>query len=113
MTGHEIAENLRSSKLGWTTGQLHRKNPDTLEDEFCVLGLKAFEAGVSIKRLDTPWRLPEELSLPISIVWHVNDSTYSVAGLRTKEAVADAFDSPSHRDVDYPIEAFIEWLKSH
>jgi hypothetical protein len=120
MKGHEIAENLRNSKYRFTTGQLHRVVDG--EDAFCVLGLKAFEAGVPLSRLDATWNVSRlERSDDVSKIYKINDDAARTAVLyvhkdiesenNAKQAVVAAFDSPEYRDFDFPVEVFIQYLK--
>ncbi len=106
MTGHEVAENLRTTKLHWTAGVLH-KNVNGV-DYFCVLGMKAFEAGVPIKRLDFAWNFSS-----IAEVYVINDTAASPehSSEARKQACIDAFDSPLYRNVNFPVEEFIQYLK--
>jgi hypothetical protein len=122
MKGHEIAENLRNSKHRFTTGVLHAFTDDG-EDAFCVMGLKAFEAGVPISRLRKPWNCRNIENA--SLVYQINDdaANFLVNAARAKfpttlpteaerkQAVIDAFDSPKYHDFDFPVEAFIKYLK--
>jgi hypothetical protein len=119
MKGHEIAENLRNSKYRFTAGQLHRVIDG--EDAFCTLGLMAYEAGVSIQRLDAAWKCSH---IPnASKVYQINDdvaiskigkhilSATTEEETKARQAVIDAFDSPKYHDFDFPVEAFIQYLK--
>jgi hypothetical protein len=117
MKGYQIAENLRTTNLRFTTGALH-KNING-EDYFCVLGMKAFEAGVSISRLDASWDTirAEKLKL-VEQVYGINDCAGRPSAGRPfqtmeqrKLAVIDTFDSPRWHDFDFPVEEFIQYLK--
>jgi hypothetical protein len=124
MKGHEIAENLRNSKYRFTTGALHKKTQDgTNEDAFCVMGLKALEAGVSIERLDKTWNCSH---IPNAAkIYQINDDAANIAVTHEqfflltdleveklrKQAVIDAFDSPQWHNFDFPMEQFIQYLK--
>jgi hypothetical protein len=110
MTGHEIAENLRGSKLKWGRCTLFNQ----VTKSYCVLGIKAREGKVSKSFLsrgfqgyysDPEFKLftPLEAGL-IRDVYGINDST------RTKEACIELFDNPKHHDINYPIEKFVKWL---
>ena len=122
MKGHEIAENLRNSKHRFTTGSLHKVVDG--EDAFCVMGLKAYEAGVSLRRLDETWNCSHIENAVM--IYQINDNAANGAisasryfdyneiereNIR-KQAVVKAFDSPKWRDFDFPVEAFIEYLRN-
>ena len=119
MTGHEIAENLRTTKLRFTTGVLHKVVDG--EDYFCVMGMKAFEAGVPISRLDKTWNCCQ---IPnASKTYEINDdaANFVVAQRRAefsiateeekKQNVIKVFDSPQWHDFNFPVERFIQYLK--
>lgn len=109
MTGHEIAENLRNTKLNWGRVVLIT---DTPGDKYhCVLGIKALEHGATEAQLrkfynqdgvSDPW---EGLHY-IQEVYIINDTHYK------KEDVADEFDNSYNHDRDFPVERFIDHVKS-
>ena len=102
MTGHEIAENLRNSKERWTTGALHKTDE---EGNHYFLGLKCYEAGVSLERLDKPWNAAGD-RWPVSKLYLLNDT------LRSKERLIEVLENPTWHDHDFPVEKFIEYLKA-
>jgi hypothetical protein len=128
MTGQEIANNLKNSKELWGRGSLmHRRKWIYKEIKFgkverekvalkkpffCVLGLKAYEAGVTLEELDwvTNLRKPSTRSIYDSVpgiyaVYKINDEC------STKEQVIKAFESPENANEDFPVEKFIENIK--
>jgi hypothetical protein len=109
MKGYEIAENLRTTKLRWTTAMLHQVIDG--EDYFCIIGMKAFEAGVPISRLDQPWSCKAFPSA--SWAYNINDDAGRALNPdERKQAVINKFDSLQWRDVDFDIEGFIQYLKN-
>ena len=101
MTGHEIAENLRGSKLRWGTGLLFNK----VTKKYCVLGIKAHEGKVTSSFLADGFQCgyyspdsSNEEAFAINRVFELNDSC------QTKEQCITLFDSPEHHDTNFPVE---------
>ena len=108
MKGHEIAENLRHTDIPWGTGRFFYKNWEG-KVTYCMLGIKAKEAGATDAQLleaDLRSMYPAEGNLPTAS-WKVNDA-WGIEGDKTKEAAIERFDSPEYRDVDFPIEPWIQ-----
>jgi len=101
MTGHEIAENLRHTDIPWGVGRFHKVRDD--KHTYCVLGIKAKEAGASDAQLDYAAQIslfPDEPDY--ASAWSINDSG------NTKEKAIELFDSLEWRDVNFPIEPWIK-----
>lgn len=115
MTGKQIAENLRNSKENWTKRALYRRE----KEAFCVLGLKAYEAGVSknvleglaaiseamAERGSVLWLKLKRAHPDINEIWQINDASI------TKEDCIAAFEAQGERE--FPVEAFIDYLKAY
>ena len=109
MTGHEIAENLRNTKLNWGRKLLISDSPG--DRYHCVLGIKALEHGATEAQLFKFYNRPGvfdpwEGVTYIAEVYQINDSCYS------KEEVIEAFDDENNRDTDFPVERFVDLVKS-
>lgn len=85
MTGKQIAANLRGSRRKWTSGQLF----DGGDGAFCVLGIKAAEAGVKPEFMEALsagiYENPrgDEVEIPygrfqgVKSLYHLNDDASS------------------------------------
>lgn len=121
MLGKDIAKNLRESKREWGRQKLcsvflglTRSGKQKKVYSYCVLGLKAREAGVSSEFLviasdysvlyrEAAQGDSDYLSL-LQRVYDLNDKASS------KEQLIERFDLCG--DLDYPIERFIKYLKT-
>lgn len=121
MLGKDIAKNLKESKRGWGRLQLCSISKSLTKNgkpkkvySYCVLGLKAREAGVSSEFLviasdysvlyrEAAQGDSDYLSL-LQRVYDLNDKA------TTKEELIQRFDVCG--EVDYPIEHFIKYLKT-
>lgn len=121
MLGKDIAKNLRESKRSWGRLQLCSISKSLTKNgkpkkiySYCVLGLKAREAGVSSEFLvvasdySVLYREAAQGDLDylmqLQRVYDLNDKASS------KEQLIERFDLCG--DLDYPIERFVKYLKT-
>src|SRR5437660_5743721 len=97
MTGKQIAANLRKSRRRWGRKHLFRNKA------YCVLGLKAIEAGVPKEAL-LKFRgcYPDSLTDLIAL----ND------GSTSKRDLISVLESGGYAEHNWPVENFIKQLKS-
>lgn len=115
MTGREIADNLRHTKLRWGKGLTNFwSNPTELA--FCVIAIKAIEHGVPeefIKErpLSSAEYLPpdhtSEEFQAISLLYHKNDDLDF-----TKEDLIHWLEAPPQAEFNFPIEKVVEQFKA-
>jgi len=103
MTGKEIADNLRGTKLKWGRRQLASRN-----GYHCVLGIKGIEHGVTLeqlRKLDGDVRYSyENWDSTLGQITAMNDSC------DTKEELIAKFEE--NPDEEYAVELFIEKAKA-
>jgi hypothetical protein len=122
MTGKEIAANLRGTTLKWGRTYLHHINPRG-EDQYCVLGIKAHERGISDETLHAidhepvvgadgekfpykPYHSDGKVRAALSELYNLNDQSES------KEELIRKLEYPYNADRNFPVEEFIEYLKT-
>lgn len=116
MTGKQIAENLRGTKLPWGRTWLY-KNAYGAET-FCVLGIKAHEHGVDKKRLADAdlvmsqdddmmknYHPDKKIRRGLADLYHLNDKA------RDKQHMIEMLESPKWIAHNFPVEEFIAYLK--
>jgi len=101
MTGKQVAKNLRGSRRKWGQSALYDHGA------MCVLGLKAFEAGVPTKALkayDNSY--DKELYGEVEDLYALNDNADSKADLIA------TLESPDYAKTQFDVEGFIKRLKA-
>jgi len=109
MLGKDIAANLREHREVWT--QAYFLLPEAGGAKYCILGLKAHEAGIKDQTLmDVAYSEISRISEypKVADVWQINDASNVVT---VDDAIA-AFDARGEED--FPgVEEFIEYCRTY
>jgi len=106
MTGKAIAANLKGTKLPWGKGALY----DHEDKQMCVLGIKAYEAGVPKRVLNIYETADDRGDAPIISTFPLLIALTGLNdGCESKQELINRLLLQPEKD--YPVEAFIAALK--